>query len=53
LPKKIWAPAARGYQALIKDISENRIKKIYIEHVHGIGFRLIGETPRDHAAVRA
>ena len=44
MPKKTWAPAARGFKLLVKDISESRIRQIYVDHVHGIGFRLIGEA---------
>ena len=34
----------RGYKLSVKAISATQIQKLYMQHIHGTGFRIIGET---------
>lgn len=42
LPQEEASYSGRGWKLNIKRLSETRLRKIYMTHVHGIGFRLIG-----------
>lgn len=43
-PRKVATVAARGIKLNIKNISETQTRRNYLTHIHGIGFRLIGEV---------
>ena len=43
LPRKTAAVPARGYKLSIKELPVSRHQQLYMRHVHGIGFRVIGE----------
>lgn len=43
LPRKTAAVPARGYKLSIKELPVSRLQQLYMRHVHGIGFRVIGE----------
>ena len=44
MPNKIAHAIQNGNKVSIKEMSEVQIQKLYMKHVHGIGFRLIGEV---------
>jgi hypothetical protein len=44
IPNKTASVPQRGYKLSVKDMSNTEIQKLYMRHVHGIGFRIIGET---------
>jgi hypothetical protein len=44
LPNQTWTPATKDYSFRVKVLSESRLRQVYVEHVQGIGFRIIGET---------
>ena len=44
MPTRTAAVPSRGYRLNIKDMPATKIQKLYMQHVHGIGFRIIGET---------
>ena len=44
LPNKTAAVPQRGLRLSIKEMSTTQHQKLYMRHVHGIGFRIIGET---------
>lgn len=44
MPSKVAAVPARGLKLSIKDMAATKVQKLYLEHAHGILFRLIGET---------
>lgn len=44
MPNKLAAVPARGLRLSVKELSRTRIQKMYMAHVHGIAFRLIGEA---------
>lgn len=44
LPRKTATMPARGYKLPIKELSATRLQQLYMRHVHGIGFRIIGEV---------
>lgn len=44
MPQKTASAPQRGYKLNVKSISENALRKMYANHVHGVGFRLIGEA---------
>lgn len=44
LPRRTAAMPARGYKLSIKALPVTRHQQLYMRHVHGIGFRIIGET---------
>lgn len=44
LPRKTAAVPARGYKLSIKELPTTRHQQLYMRHVHGIGFRIIGEA---------
>lgn len=33
-----------GYKLSVKELSSTKIQQLYMQHVHGVGFRIIGET---------
>jgi hypothetical protein len=44
LPRKIASVPARGHKLSIKELPATRHQQLFMRHVHGIGFRIIGET---------
>lgn len=44
MPTKIASVPMRGYRLSIKDLSPTAVQKMYAQHVHSIGFRLLGEA---------
>lgn len=44
LPRKTATVPARGYKLSIKELPVTRHQQLYMRHVHGIGFRIIGEV---------
>ena len=44
MPTRLAAVPARGLRLSVKEIAPTRVRKLYMEHVHGIIFRLVGET---------
>lgn len=44
LPRKTASVPARGYKLSIKELPATRHQQLYMRHIHGIGFRIIGET---------
>lgn len=44
MPSKKAAVPAKGYKLSVKDLSAGNIQKLYMQHIHGIAFRIIGEA---------
>lgn len=44
MPTKTASVPMRGYRLSIKDMSPTAVQKMYAQHVHSIGFRLLGEA---------
>lgn len=44
MPTKVAAAPARGLKMSVKDMPASKVHKLYLEHVHGIIFRLVGEV---------
>lgn len=44
MPNKTATVPARGYKLSVKEMSATAVQKLYAQHVHAIGFRLIGEA---------
>ena len=44
MPRRVAVVPQRGYRLSVKEMSAVQVQKLYMNHVHGIGFRLIGET---------
>lgn len=44
MPSKKAAVPANGYKLSVKDLSAANIQKLYMQHVHGIAFRTVGEV---------
>ncbi len=44
MPKTTASVPSRGYKLTVKEMNATKVQKLYMEHVHGIGFRLIGEA---------
>lgn len=44
MPNKIANAPQRGYRLSVKEMSSVQVQKLYMRHVHGIGFRIIGEV---------
>lgn len=44
MPSKTAGIPKRGLKLSVKEISEAQVRRLYMRHVHGIGFRIIGET---------
>jgi hypothetical protein len=47
MPKKTASMPARGYKLSIKDMTTTQVQRLYMRHVHGVGFRIIGEVFAD------
>jgi len=44
MPSKLAAVPARGLKLSVRELPAAQVRKRYMAHVHGIAFRLIGET---------
>lgn len=44
MPNKTAAVPTRGLKLSVKDISPTQVQRLYMRHIHGIGFRIIGEV---------
>lgn len=44
MPKTTASVPPKGYKLIVKEMSATKIQKLYMQHVHGIGFRIIGEA---------
>lgn len=44
MPTKLAAMPARGLKLSVKEQSATKVQRLYAEHIHGILFRLVGET---------
>jgi hypothetical protein len=44
MPSKMAAVPARGLKLSVKNLPAVQVRKRYMAHVHGVGFRIIGET---------
>ena len=44
MPTKTASAPQRGYRLSVKEMSVTQIQRLYMRHVHSIGFRIIGET---------
>lgn len=44
MPSKTASVPTRGYRLSLKDLSPTAVQKMYAQHVHSIGFRLLGEA---------
>ena len=44
MPKTTASFPARGYKLNVKEMPAEKIQKLFMEHVYGIGFRIIGEV---------
>jgi len=44
MPTKIALLPARGWKLSMKQLTDTKKRQIYMNHIHGVGFRLIGEA---------
>ncbi|HXV12326.1 MAG TPA: DUF4236 domain-containing protein [Burkholderiales bacterium] len=44
MPKTTASVPGKGYKLNVKEMSPAKLQKLYMQHVHGIGFRIIGEV---------
>lgn len=44
MPTKTATVPQRGYRLSVKDMGPTQVQKLYMRHVHGIGFRIAGEA---------
>ncbi len=44
VPKKTATYGGRGWKVSVKELSDFKVTQLYMRHVHGIAFRVIGET---------
>jgi len=44
MPNTLAVPHKRGFRVAMKKVSTARVRRIYRDHVHGVGFRACGEA---------
>jgi hypothetical protein len=44
LPRRLTSVPERGYKLTTKELKGKALQELYARHVHGIGFRIIGEV---------
>lgn len=44
MPNKTAGMPARGMKLSVKDMSATQVQRLYMRHIHSIGFRILGET---------
>lgn len=43
MPTKLASVPQRGYRLSVKELGDKKVRQLYVDHIHAIGFRLIGE----------
>ncbi len=43
MPRQMASMPTKGYKLSVRELSVSRLQQLYMRHVHGIGFRIIGE----------
>jgi hypothetical protein len=44
IPRKTATYGGRGWKVTMKELSDTKLTQLYMRHVHGIAFRILGET---------
>ncbi len=44
IPTKVASYSGRGWKLTVKTLSETKVAQLYMRHIHGIGFRVVGEV---------
>jgi hypothetical protein len=44
MPKTTASVPSSGYKLTVREMGATKLKKLYIQHVHAVGFRIIGEA---------
>lgn len=44
MPSRTASAPQRGYKLSVKEMSSTQLQRLYMRHIHGIGFRIIGEA---------
>jgi hypothetical protein len=44
MPNKLAAVPTRGLKLSVKELPATKVQRLYMQHIHGVIFRLIGET---------
>ncbi|MBA3966457.1 MAG: DUF4236 domain-containing protein [Nitrospirales bacterium] len=44
MPNKTASAPQRGYKLSVKEMSIGKIQRLYMSHIHGVGYRIIGEA---------
>ena len=44
MPRKTYTAPVRSFRLSVKELSSTQVQKLYMHHVHGVGFRVIGEV---------
>lgn len=44
MPNKTASVPQRGYKLSVKEMSPTQVQKLYMRHVHAVGFRIVGEA---------
>ncbi|HYV03816.1 MAG TPA: hypothetical protein VFB82_04485 [Blastocatellia bacterium] len=44
MPSRTASAPQRGYKLSVKEMSPAQLQRLYMRHIHGIGFRIIGEA---------
>jgi Protein of unknown function (DUF4236) len=44
MPTKVASATGRGFEVKFSDASATKTRQLYMHHVHGVGFRLVGEV---------
>lgn len=44
MPRKSASVPTRGYRLSVKELGPTTVQKMYAQHIHSIGFRLVGEA---------
>ena len=44
MPTKVASAMGRGFEVKFSEASATKIRRQYMRHVHGVGFRLLGEV---------
>jgi hypothetical protein len=52
MPTKTAAVPAQGYRLNVREMPASKVQQLYMRHVHGISFRLIGEVFADLPTVQ-
>jgi hypothetical protein len=44
MPSKLAAVPGRGLKLSVKELSATKVQRLYMQHIHGVVFRIVGET---------